>query len=108
MSSATLPRETLTGYGLAVAILAVGVYFAVRAGGPESTMVMRIAYFSAALLVAHASFTWGDTRGFPTRTAEGRICIAHVLRNLVMSALAFVMAIVVASPFMALAHSWAR
>ncbi len=108
MSSATLPRESIAGYGMAVAIIAMGVFFAGRTGVPESTMVMRMACFSAALLVTHASFVWGGARGFQARDAEGRICIAHVIRNSVMSALAFVMAIIIASPFMALAHSWAR
>jgi hypothetical protein len=87
MTSSITHKEIATGYLVAGVTLCLGFYFGIKAEGDAGTMLVRVFYLLAVLIVLKFTFAWGRSRGFAARREDGRIALSHVLRNLVMAAI---------------------
>lgn len=109
MNSLALPRQTAAGFLLAACSLAAGVYFATRlAAEPSGHFLLLVFYALAGLALLKAVLVWGAARGYPIRRADGRLHLAHLLRNLLMAALAIPLLLILSAPLAMLAFSLAR
>lgn len=100
--------EIATGYAAAIVTLCLGVSTSVMIGGEGGTQVIRASYILAGLIVVRVTFAWGRIRGFPLQSDGGGIAISHVIRNLTMAAIACVVLLFIAAPFMSLAFELAQ
>jgi hypothetical protein len=107
-STPVTPTEIASGFACAVATLCLGLYLSVKAGGEAGTLLIRIFYILAVLIVLRFTFAWGQIRGFPLRGHDGGIALSHVLRNLVMAAIVWVVLLFISAPLMSLAFDFAR
>ncbi len=87
MNATITPKEIVAGFAVAGVTLCLGIYFSMKAGGDTGTLLIRVFYVLAALIVLKFTFAWGCMRGFPTRRQDGSIAVSHLMRNLVMSAI---------------------
>jgi hypothetical protein len=102
-------REIGVGYAIAGITLCLGLYFGIKIGnGDPSGLILKSSYLLAVLIVLKFTFAWGRLRGFSPRNEDGSISVSHMLRNLVMAVLVWVMLSALFAPFLLLAVKLAR
>lgn len=76
--------------------------------GPVSSLVVKAFYYGAVGIVAWSTFRWGGVRGFPAVMEDGSILLSNVIRNLVMTAIMWVVMVLVVAPLVAAAFNLGR
>jgi len=109
MNTLSMPKQSAAGFALAAIATALGVYFDTKLASEEvGHFLFRVFLALAALAVLKAVFVWGAARGFPIRREDGRIHLAHLVRNLVMAAVAVPVLLLLAAPLWSVAFQLAR
>lgn len=104
----TLSSEILGGYAIAILTFCLGIYFATKLGGSDSTAVFRVFFVVGVLIIAKFTFVWGRLRGFAVKDADGHICVSNLQRNIVMTALMLVVLLIASGPALMLSFRLAR
>jgi hypothetical protein len=109
MNQSVTYKEIAGGYILAVATLCLGVFLGTKVQGTEAgSFIPRGFTLLAVFIVLKYTFAWGQLRGFAAKRADGRIDLDHVVRNLAMSALVWVMLTILFGPLFSISFQLAR
>jgi hypothetical protein len=109
MNQITSRKEIIGGYALAGVTLCLGVYLGTKIDiGAAGSLVIRTFSVIAALTVLKFTFEWGRLRGFSVGREGGGIAVGNLVRNLMMSAIVFVVITVLFGPLILFAFQIAR
>ena len=63
----TLSSEILGGYAIAILTFCLGIYFATKLGGSDSTAVFRVFFVVGVLIIAKFTFVWVACADSPSK-----------------------------------------
>jgi hypothetical protein len=91
MSQSITFKEIAAGYAVAGITLCLGLYLGMKVRGDAGCLFITGSYLLAVFIILNFTFAWGRLRGFAAKKDDGGIAVSHIIRNLVMAALVWVM-----------------
>lgn len=108
MNSAANPKDVIGGFFLAAVTLCFAGYLGAKLDGSVGGLLVKAFYYGSLVIVAWSTFRWGGIRGFLTVREDGSVSLSNLIRNLVMTAIIWLVLLVVVAPLFAVAFRLGR